>query len=165
MCRRAFAGRGATRLVRARAVGLIAMLACPCGVLSGCGAARLGQFERFAEVSVAYADAADSRVTVYASSGDVALAVSQAIHALPRLGDSGDGLAILPGMDTVGASSVDTGFLPRLLRRVRVDDYRPSRALQGRQTPSRAVHARGETGARGYLLGAHTTDTGEEDMP
>jgi esterase/lipase superfamily enzyme len=88
------------------------MLACACGVLSGCGAARLGQFERFAEVGVAYADAAHSRVTVCASSGEVALAVSQAIHGLPRLGDSsGDGRVILPGVDTIDASSVDTGFL------------------------------------------------------
>jgi esterase/lipase superfamily enzyme len=51
------------------------------------------------------------RVTLYASSNDKALLASQAINGAPRAGESGRNLIILPFLDTVDASAVDTDFL------------------------------------------------------
>lgn len=50
-------------------------------------------------------------VTLYASSSDVALAASQKIHGYPRAGDSGHGIVLAPGIETVDASGTDTSFL------------------------------------------------------
>jgi len=51
------------------------------------------------------------RVTLYASSNDTALAYSKRIHGYPRAGDTGEDLLVLPGMDTIDVSAVDTSFL------------------------------------------------------
>jgi esterase/lipase superfamily enzyme len=51
------------------------------------------------------------RFTLYASSVDKALHWSEMLHHYPRAGDSGDGLVIVPPMDTIDASAVDTSFL------------------------------------------------------
>jgi esterase/lipase superfamily enzyme len=51
------------------------------------------------------------RVTLYASSRDEALAVSKQIHGYPRAGESGDKLVVLPGIDTIDVSTVDTSFI------------------------------------------------------
>ncbi|MBB5056423.1 esterase/lipase superfamily enzyme [Granulicella aggregans] len=51
------------------------------------------------------------RVTLYASSNDKALLASKAINGSPRAGESGKNLIILPFLDTVDASAVDTDFL------------------------------------------------------
>ena len=51
-------------------------------------------------------------VTLYASSNDKALSVAQQLYGgYPRAGQSGDGLVIVQGIDTIDASNVDTGFL------------------------------------------------------
>ncbi|KAB8041555.1 alpha/beta hydrolase [Janthinobacterium aquaticum] len=50
-------------------------------------------------------------LTLYASSEDLALAASKAVHGHARAGDSGAGMLILPGMETVDATGVDTGFV------------------------------------------------------
>lgn len=50
-------------------------------------------------------------VTLYASSGDRALMASHAFHGYPRAGDSGEGLVITPGVETVDASDASAGFL------------------------------------------------------
>jgi esterase/lipase superfamily enzyme len=51
-------------------------------------------------------------VTLYASSGDLALKVAQELYgSYPRAGQSGDDLVLVHGMDTIDASAVDTGFL------------------------------------------------------
>jgi esterase/lipase superfamily enzyme len=52
-----------------------------------------------------------SRTTIYASSADKALIGSQFLHGYSRLGESGPGLTVLPGMDTVDASVVNTSLL------------------------------------------------------
>ncbi len=52
-----------------------------------------------------------ARVTLYASSNDEALRISQEIHGNPRAGESGDRIVVLPGMDTVDVSAVDTSLL------------------------------------------------------
>ncbi|REJ82803.1 MAG: alpha/beta hydrolase [Acidobacteria bacterium] len=49
--------------------------------------------------------------TLYASSEDVALAASRRIHGAPRAGDSGRGLVVADGIETVDATAVDTSLL------------------------------------------------------
>lgn len=55
-------------------------------------------------------DASDT-LTMYASSDDTALKVSQTIHGVPRLGLSGDHILVTPGMDTINASGIDTSMI------------------------------------------------------
>jgi esterase/lipase superfamily enzyme len=50
-------------------------------------------------------------VTLYASSADKALLASKKFHGYPRLGDAGARLVVLPGMETIDATAVDTSFL------------------------------------------------------
>lgn len=49
--------------------------------------------------------------TLYASSKDNALEASEKVHGYPRAGDSGDRLVVIPGLDTIDVSEVDTGLL------------------------------------------------------
>ncbi len=52
------------------------------------------------------------RTTLYACSKDVALQASKKYHGdYPRAGDSGSGIVVIEGMDTVDASAVDTTLL------------------------------------------------------
>lgn len=51
------------------------------------------------------------RVTLYASSNDTALAYSKTVHGYPRAGDSGRELLVLPDVETVDVSEVDTSLL------------------------------------------------------
>lgn len=51
------------------------------------------------------------RVTLYASSNDEALVLSKQLHGYARAGDSGEGLLLLSGIDTIDVSSVDTSLL------------------------------------------------------
>lgn len=51
------------------------------------------------------------RVTLYASSKDEALALSRKFHGYPRAGDSGSDLVVVPGIDTIDVSAVDTSLL------------------------------------------------------
>lgn len=51
------------------------------------------------------------RLTMYASSGDTALKVSQTIHGNDRLGLGGPFLRSLQGMDTVNATDIDTSLI------------------------------------------------------
>ncbi|MFH0771542.1 MAG: alpha/beta hydrolase [Candidatus Omnitrophota bacterium] len=50
-------------------------------------------------------------ITLYASSEDKALQASKTFHGYPRAGDSGLGLVVMPGIETVDATNVDTSFL------------------------------------------------------
>ena len=50
-------------------------------------------------------------VTVYASSNDHALMASKAFHGYPRAGETGDGLVVVSGVETVDASDVSGGLL------------------------------------------------------
>lgn len=55
--------------------------------------------------------ASGRHVTLYASSDDIALALSKKLHGnYPRAGDSGQGLVIVPGIETIDATGRDTGF-------------------------------------------------------
>lgn len=51
------------------------------------------------------------RVTLYASSNDEALLLSKQIHGYPRAGDTGAGLLVIPGIDTIDVSTVDTSLI------------------------------------------------------
>ncbi|MDO8047335.1 alpha/beta fold hydrolase [Janthinobacterium sp. SUN211] len=55
--------------------------------------------------------AARNPVTLYASSQDLALAASKAVHGYPRAGDSGAGMLIVAGVETIDATGVDTSFM------------------------------------------------------
>lgn len=55
--------------------------------------------------------AAQHPVTLYASSEDLALAASRLVHGHRRAGDSGEGMLLLAGVETIDATGVDTGFL------------------------------------------------------
>ena len=51
------------------------------------------------------------RVTLYASANDHALQVSKSVHGYSRAGETGLNIVILPKMDTVDVSAVDTSFV------------------------------------------------------
>ncbi|MCB1204155.1 MAG: alpha/beta hydrolase [Verrucomicrobiae bacterium] len=51
------------------------------------------------------------RLTMYSSSGDTALKVSQKIHGNDRLGLGGEFLKRLEGMDTINATDIDTSLI------------------------------------------------------
>jgi esterase/lipase superfamily enzyme len=55
------------------------------------------------------------RITLYASSKDEALKFSKAAQGYPRAGESGQGLTLAAGVDTVDATSVRTDFFPDIL--------------------------------------------------
>jgi esterase/lipase superfamily enzyme len=54
------------------------------------------------------------RVTLYASSNDEALRLSKTMHGYRRAGDSGSELLVIPGVDTIDVSTVDTSLLGHL---------------------------------------------------
>jgi esterase/lipase superfamily enzyme len=55
---------------------------------------------------------AAARLTLYASSNDVALKASKEVHQTgARAGDSGDGILVAPGLESVDVSAVDTSLL------------------------------------------------------
>ena len=56
-------------------------------------------------------DHSSSRITLYASSRDAALKVSEVFAGYQRAGEGLPNLLVLPGMDTVDASAVDTNML------------------------------------------------------
>jgi len=62
------------------------------------------------EIAPAIVKTAD-RVTLYASSLDEALALSKRVHGYPRAGESGEQLVVVPGVDTIDVSAVDTGLI------------------------------------------------------
>jgi esterase/lipase superfamily enzyme len=62
------------------------------------------------DLAPAIARTAD-RVTLYASSNDEALALSKQVHGYPRAGDSGGQLVVVPGIDTIDVSAVDTSLM------------------------------------------------------
>lgn len=49
-------------------------------------------------------------VTLYASSIDSALLAAKKVEAYPRAGDSGKGLVVVPGVETIDATQVDTSL-------------------------------------------------------
>lgn len=51
------------------------------------------------------------KITLYVSDGDKALLASKQVHGYPRAGDSAEGILLVPGVETVDASGLDTSFL------------------------------------------------------
>jgi len=83
------------------------------------GAAKLGQIifaapdidrDRFVQLAAKFKGCA-ARVTLYASSRDVALLASKFVHGYPRAGEAGEALTIVEGVDTIDASLVDTSLI------------------------------------------------------
>ena len=54
---------------------------------------------------------ASKHVTLYASSNDHALIASRFVHGYTRAGDSGEGIVVVPGIETVDVSHIDTSLL------------------------------------------------------
>jgi len=50
-------------------------------------------------------------ITLYASSDDKALQASRKVHGEARLGNAGKSLVVMPGVETVDATGVDTSFV------------------------------------------------------
>jgi esterase/lipase superfamily enzyme len=50
-------------------------------------------------------------ITLYASSEDRALVASKKVHGYPRAGEAGERLIIVPGIETIDATGMDTSFL------------------------------------------------------
>jgi esterase/lipase superfamily enzyme len=83
------------------------------------GAARLDQIifaapdidaQTFRDLAAKFTTRA-KRFTLYASSRDMALLASQAIHKYPRAGQAGEGLVVVDGVETIDASELDTGLM------------------------------------------------------
>lgn len=83
------------------------------------GAAKLGQIifaapdidrDRFVQLATKFRGCA-ARVTLYASSRDVALLASKFVHGYPRAGEAGGALTVVDGIDTIDASLVDTSLV------------------------------------------------------
>lgn len=55
--------------------------------------------------------AASRGITLYASADDKALAASRSFKGVPLAGDIGRGVVLIPGIETIDASGVDTSFL------------------------------------------------------
>lgn len=64
----------------------------------------------FRQVAAAFRRAA-RRVTLYASERDRALQASHKVHGYPRAGDGGRNIVVVPGIDTIDASAVDTDLI------------------------------------------------------
>jgi esterase/lipase superfamily enzyme len=58
-----------------------------------------------------YIVTATPSVTLYSSSNDKALKASQEVNGYPRAGDSGSGLVVVPGIDTIDSSEAETDFV------------------------------------------------------
>lgn len=52
-----------------------------------------------------------NHVTLYASANDQALLASKQVHGYARAGNSADGVVVVPGIETIDASEVDTSLL------------------------------------------------------
>lgn len=65
----------------------------------------------FKEVIAPAMVAAGRPITLYSSSGDKALAASKVVHKYRRAGDSKDGILVVPGIESIDASRVETDFL------------------------------------------------------
>ena len=65
----------------------------------------------FRQESAPALDRMEMHVTLYASSADRALLASKAFHGYPRAGDSGEGLVLVPGVETIDASENTGGLL------------------------------------------------------
>ncbi len=64
----------------------------------------------FRQLAQAFPSAA-GHVTLYASSRDEALIASQKFNKNPRAGDTGKVITVVPGVDTIDATAVDTGLV------------------------------------------------------
>lgn len=64
--------------------------------------------EDFAENLIPYVCKTANRTTLYASKHDDALKASQLVHRYARAGDSSAGLVIVPGLDTIDVSAIDS---------------------------------------------------------
>jgi esterase/lipase superfamily enzyme len=81
---------------------------------------------------------AGERVTLYASSKDLALRASKEVHGYARAGDSGDGIVVIEGIDTIDASNVDDSILAHSFFVVSLPVIRDIAELVRKQLPPKS---------------------------
>ncbi|MDX1948125.1 MAG: alpha/beta hydrolase [Pirellulaceae bacterium] len=64
--------------------------------------------KRFRDVIAPAMTRTAERITLYASARDEALMASQLLHRGPRAGDAGRGLVVMPGIETIDVTPIDT---------------------------------------------------------
>lgn len=60
---------------------------------------------------IPYITKATEQITLYASSDDSALKLSKTLHGEERIGQAGDNILVLKGLDTIDATGIDTSLL------------------------------------------------------
>lgn len=55
--------------------------------------------------------AGEGKVTLYANSDDIPLQASKTVHGSPRAGDSGNGIVVVKGMESIDSTGMGTDFL------------------------------------------------------
>jgi len=55
--------------------------------------------------------AGEGKITLYASSQDIALKASKTVHGYPRAGDAAAGIVVVNGVESIDATSMSTDFL------------------------------------------------------
>jgi esterase/lipase superfamily enzyme len=65
----------------------------------------------FTQLSAAFVGGLAQRITLYASSNDVALQLSKRYQGYQRAGDTVPNVLVLSGVDTIDVSAVDTSLL------------------------------------------------------
>jgi esterase/lipase superfamily enzyme len=95
------------------------------------------------------------RITLYASSRDRALRLSRTLHDYPRAGDSGEGLTVVEGVQTIDASVIDTSLLGHsyFADAVRMVQDLVRVLAQRMQPDQRALKAAQKAGLRYWVIG------------
>lgn len=122
-----------------------------------------GQIPRFRQIVLAAPDidadifrtlataftANAANVTLYASSKDRALLASHAVNGYPRAGDTRDGVLVVPAVDTVDASTVETDFLGHSYYGDRPPVIEDIQATLDGAKPAQRPHLRPQQGLQG----------------
>lgn len=92
------------------------------------------------------------KITLYVSDGDKALLASKKVHGYPRLGDAAAGIAVMPGVETVDASGLDTSFLEHSYFATSGSVLQDIRrlVLEGLRAAQRGLAEKGDTADRRY---------------
>lgn len=95
------------------------------------------------------------RITLYASSRDRALRLSRTLHDYPRAGDSGEGLSVVEGVQTIDASVIDTSLLGHsyFADAVRMVQDLVRVLAQRMQPDQRALQSAQKAGRRYWVIG------------
>jgi hypothetical protein len=82
-------------------------VACPVERITCCSTQALS---RNVAVFISRRVSSQGLFPLYASSEDLALVASKSVHGAQRAGDSGPGLVLVPGIETIDATGIDTSL-------------------------------------------------------